>query len=189
MALIAGLDLETTGLSQPEGHRIIEVAVKLYDLETREPKGSFVQRINPERAISADAQRIHGIAFEDLVECPKWEEVAPKMVKVMKAVSGIVAHNGIGFDMPFVRGELMRIGLAMPDVYVIDSMLDARWATPNGKLPNLGELCFALDVHYDPAKAHGADYDVEVMMACYFKGLDQGFFNKPPMPVALAAAA
>lgn len=189
MGLIAGFDTETTGLSQKDGHRIIEVAIKLYDQDTHEPKGSFIQRINPERSISAEAQRVHGISFEDLTASPKWEEVAPKMQKIFRAVNGVVAHNGIGFDMPFLMGEFHRIGLAMPDVFVIDTMLDARWATPNGKLPNLGELCFALGVDYDPSKAHGADYDVEVMMDCYFKGLKQGFFKDIPQPIKLAQAA
>lgn len=189
MGLVAGFDLETTGLSQPDGHRIIEVAFKLYDSVTHEAKGMMIQRINPERSIDAKAQRVHGIAFEDLVLMPKWDAVAPKLNKLFSAVDGVVAHNGIGFDMPFIRGEMMRVGLIMPNVFVIDTMLDARWATPHGKSPNLGELCYALDVDYDPAKAHSAEYDVDVMMACYFEGLKQGFFQAIPPRQSLAKAA
>jgi DNA polymerase-3 subunit epsilon len=177
--IVCGCDIETTGLSQAEGHRIIEIAMSLYDLETRAHKGAFVQRINPERSIAAEAQRVHGISFDMLADEPKWEEVAPKVVKVMRASHFIVAHNGIGFDLPFIAAELMRVGISVPSIQAVDTMVDARWATPNGKLPNLGELCYSLGVPYDPAKAHGALYDVEVMMASFFKGLDKGFFRVP----------
>ena len=188
MKLVGGIDIETTGLEQSEGHRIVEVAVCLYDFDTREPKGSFVQRINPQRSISTAAQAVHGISFEELVSEPVWEDVAPKLVKILKALYLGVAHNGLRFDMPFIRGELMRVGLAMPDVPIVDTMVDARWATPMGKFPNLGELCYSLDIPYDPAKAHGAEYDVSVMMAAFFKGYDAGFFQLPET-LRLASAA
>lgn len=51
--------------------------------------------------------------------------------------------------------------------------------TPDGSLPNLGALCFACGVEYDKAKAHGALYDVDVMMASFFSQFDRGFFSLP----------
>lgn len=185
--IITGFDIETTGLDQSKGHRIIEVAASLYDLETRTLKGKFVQRINPERSIDADAQAVHGISFEELSGCPTWEEVAPKLVKVFRASGLIIAHNGAGFDMPFVGGELLRIGQPVPDVNCFDTMQKGRWATPMGKLPNLRELCFACGVQYDVLKAHAADYDVDVMMESFFVGLDKGFFKIPEIALKVAA--
>ncbi|KCY89039.1 hypothetical protein J831_3542, partial [Acinetobacter baumannii 25691_8] len=38
-------------------------------------------------------------------------------------------------------------------------------------------LCFALNIDYDPNAAHAADYDVDVMMQCFFAGLDRGFYK------------
>jgi hypothetical protein len=58
-------------------------------------------------------------------------------------------------------------------------MENARWACPDGKLPRLGELFFALGVSYERAKAHAAEYDIEVTMACLFRGLDRGFYQLP----------
>lgn len=185
--ILCGLDTETTGLDQSEGHRIIEIAMSLYDSDTRAKKGAFVQRINPERSISAEAQRVHGISFDMLADQPKWDEVAPKVAKILSASNLIIAHNGNGFDLPFIAAELMRVGIAVPKVQSVDTMLDARWATPNGKLPNLGELCYSLNVAYDPAKAHGALYDVEVMMESFFRGLDKGFFKLPEVKMKEAA--
>ena len=79
--------------------------------------------------------------------------------------------------MPFLNGELFRIGLPMINTFCVDTMLQCRWATPYGKYPNLGELCFATSTEYDTAKAHGASYDVEVMMKSFFKGFNSGFIN------------
>lgn len=179
--LVAGIDLETTGLDVTKGHRIVELAMVLYDVDTdtleHSNRRAFCQRINPQRPIDPAAQAVHGISFEAVAMCPVWEEVAPKVSRIMSATKTIVAHNGIGFDMPFITHELMRVGAAVPEVHVVDTMTSARWATPNGKNPSLGELCFATDTAYDPEKAHGALYDVETMLECYFKALKQGFFT------------
>lgn len=183
MSLIGFLDIETTGLSQEKGDRIIEFGIIIYDAITREKKGKLIQRINPERSITIEAQRVHGISYEELVDEPKWDAVASKIAKVIGACKTIVAHNGMGFDMPFIRSELMRIGVAMPEVTLIDTMLDARWATPNGKLPRLEELCFALDVEYDKSKAHSAEYDITQMAECFWKAKDLGFLSLPEITV------
>lgn len=168
-AIAAGIDIETTGLSAADGHRIIEIGVRLYNYHTGQFKGKFVQRINPMRPIDQKAQEVHGISFEELAGEPTWEEIAPKLSAVMSKVQVIIAHNGIYFDLPFINFELMRVGLPIIELPVIDTMMTARWATCSGKNPNLGELCFACDVPYDPDQAHGADYDIDVMCQCFFK--------------------
>jgi len=174
--IVTGIDLETTGLEQEKGHRIIEICLRAYELESRKLKYSLVQRIHPRRSISQKAQEVHGISIEDLAGCPIWEEVAPKVVAIMKASDLLIAHN-MAFDGPFVALELIRIGLKVPEVQSFCTMENGRWSTPLGKKPSLKELCFSLDVPYDPTKAHAADYDVDCMMACFFKALDLGFFE------------
>ncbi|MDL2284885.1 3'-5' exonuclease, partial [Oxalobacter sp. OttesenSCG-928-P03] len=135
------------------------------------------QPINPGRPIDAKAQAVHGITFEMLTKEPEWEVVAPKLQRVISASEIIVAHNGLGFDMPFVTHELKRAGLEVPEKKVVDTCVDGRWATPLGKIPNLRELCFACNVEYDPDSAHAAEYDVDVMMKCFFHGYKKGFFR------------
>jgi len=185
--IVTGLDIETTGLEQEKGHRIIEVAASLYELESQKLLGKFVQRINPQRSIDPGAQAVHGISFDMVSDCPIWEEVAPKLVKVMQKSQIIIAHNGEWFDLPFIAGELLRIGVAVPNVASFDTMLYGRWATPMGKLPNLRELCFACGVEYDTEKAHAADYDVDVMMQSFFHGYSKGFFIMPRVELREAA--
>lgn len=177
--LVAGFDIETTGLDQAAGHRVIEVALIFYDLETQVERGRYVRRVNPERPIDPKAQAVHGISFDELVCCPTWATVGHEVSKLLSKPAAIVAHNGAGFDLPFVNGELARIGLPVSTAPVVDTMLQGRWATPLGKYPNLGELCFACGVDYDPSAAHAADYDVAVMMRAFFHAHRKGFFAIP----------
>jgi len=174
---IIGVDTETTGLEQEKGHRIIEIALLTYD-ESGALLDTWVQRIDPERSIDPGAQAAHGISYSELVGQPKWEDVAKEVSARIGTADLLVAHN-MGFDGPFIAGELHRVGLEVPDVHSLCTMENARWACPDGKLPRLGELCFALGVDYDPAKAHGAEYDIEVTMACFFRGLERGFYELP----------
>lgn len=174
-ALIAGLDTETTGLEIGD-HRLIEVYIGLWR-EDGTKAFAFEQRIDPERSIAVDAQRVHGISSADLIGKPTWEAVAPAVYKVLSIATHFVAHNGESFDGPFLAYELKRAGLALPDRPMIDTMLKGVWATPDGKKPTLQELCFAMNEEYDPSKAHAAAYDVDRMMACFFKGFKQNWFS------------
>lgn len=176
--IITGIDLETTGLKQTEGHRIVEIAAIMYDADCGKKVGQFVKRIDPQRPIDPAAQRVHGIGYEDVAGLPEFEHYAPSIVKILQNSSVVVAHNGESFDIPFLGNELERVGYEVPVIHYVDTMIDARWATPLGKYPTLGELCFACDVLYEPDKAHAAEYDVEVMMQCYFMAHNKGFFNK-----------
>lgn len=178
MTVVAGLDIETTGLDVSKGHAIIEIGMLFYELETGAMLGKYIQRINPQRPIDAKAQEIHGIAFSDLTHEPVWKTVAPALLDKLKLADFLVAHNA-DFDMPFVGVELMRAGLEIPDVHTVCTMKEGRWATPLGKNPNLGELCFALNIPYDRSKAHSAEYDIACTMQCFFKGLKRGFYQAP----------
>lgn len=175
---VVGVDTETTGLSQEEGHRIVEICFRHYDLESRALIGTYTKRINPKRSIDAKAQAVHGIALSELLTEPTWEHLAEEIQDEMAKADLLIAHN-MKFDGPFIALELMRVGLDIPKVDAFCTMESGRWATPLGKNPNLGELCFALDVPYDPSMAHSAEYDVDCTMLCFFRGYDMGFYQLP----------
>jgi DNA polymerase-3 subunit epsilon len=179
MPLIAGSDIETTGL-EPGDHRIIEVYAGLWDSETRELKHSHYKRINPQRTIMPAAQAVHHISAADLEGCPTWDIVSDGYRVFLESADMTVWHNGDGFDVPFVNYELQRVKLPKLTKPTFDTMLSGRWASPVGAVPNLGALCWACGVEYDTAKAHAAEYDVDRMMQCYFKGIDWGWY-KPPV--------
>ena len=176
MTLFVAFDLESTGLLAPE-HRIIEIYAGLYSLETKELIRSFEKRIDPQRSISAEAQRVHGISGADLIGCPTFETVASDLRAFIEQGAFTVAHNGLGFDVPFINAEFVRVGLTKLSRPCIDTCVLGRFATPNGKVPTLGELCFAVGVEYDPEKAHAASYDVQVMTDCFFRAAEWGFLD------------
>lgn len=170
------LDTETTGLDALDGHKILEIALLRFDMA-----GNFldkyVQRIDPERPIDAKAQEVHGISYESLAGMPKFADVVKDIDGQIRKGDFIIAHN-LNFDAGFLAVEFNAAGCSLASMPSVDTM-DARWATHNGKSPNLGELCFALGVPYDPSKAHGAEYDVEVTAACFLEGYRRGFFKVP----------
>jgi DNA polymerase III subunit epsilon len=174
MTIYCALDLETTGLNEPE-HRIIEIAALLYD-EKGVRLGRWTKRVDPERPSDPKALAVHGIPDAELIGKPKFEAVIDDLLMILSKSDNIVTHNGIGFDVPFLKRETERVGRVMPDLKVIDTYVEGRWATPWGKPPKLEELCFACGVEYDRSMAHSAHYDCEVMMACYFHARSTGFF-------------
>jgi DNA polymerase-3 subunit epsilon len=175
---ILGLDTETTGLDPHTGDKIIEVALLTYDADSHELIDSYITRIDPERSINPKAQEVHGIRYEELVGCPKFNDVAHEIVARNKDADLMVAHN-LEFDAGFLVVQLAAAGVAMPNIAVFDTMKEARWATHNGKYPRLQELCFSLGVEYDTSAAHAATYDVDVMMQCLWKGAERGFYTLP----------
>lgn len=190
--IIAGIDIETTGLNQEEGHRIVEIALSMH--ATNDGKGfrklgqTWTQRINPLRPIDPGAQAVHGISLDQLRGCPEWEQVAPKVSSLLSKTHLLVAHN-IAFDAPFVGLELARVGLPVPSCETFCTMESGRAFTALGKQPNLGELCQALDVEYDPSAAHAADYDIDCTMECFRRGVYWGYFRVPLIESLRARAA
>ncbi|MBA8881636.1 3'-5' exonuclease [Phyllobacterium myrsinacearum] len=184
MPIEAGIDIETTGLEKGD-HRIIEVYAGLWSNGIL--KYEFNQRVDPQRSIAADAQRVHGISSADLMGKPTWDAIAPSLIKVVEKADLIVWHNGDWFDGPFLAYECSRVGLVFPKKPTLDTMAAGIWATPDGKKPSLKELAFAMNVPYDTALAHAADYDVKVMMECYFRAKQEGYFQPTDDDVSIAA--
>lgn len=177
MTIIVGLDTETTDLKVEKGARVIEIALIGYELETEQEKFRYVRRLNPGALIAPKAALVHGIRQADLIGQPTFDVIEPVVSKILSKADIVVAHN-LDFDITFLVNEYQLIGRNMPsDAKGFDTVSEGRWATSFGKNPTLGELCYALGVDYDLSKAHGATYDVEVMMQCLFRGMKLGGFN------------
>lgn len=179
---VAGIDIETTGLKQEDGHRIIEIGISVYvtsnGIDFKKIGNTWCQRINPMRSIDAKAQLVHGISLQDLKLEPEWEVVSKKVHKILSQVDLLVAHN-MDFDGPFVGLELARVGLPIPNFDTFCTLEHGRSATSMGKVPNLGELCWAFGIEYDGEIAHAADYDIDRTMECFFEGVRKGVFEVP----------
>lgn len=176
MNYIIGLDLETTGIG--EAHRIIEYCGMAYDSKMQlMPTESILTRINPKREIDPAAEAVHHISLADLMGEPFWEDVAKNIHTQLSNAKLIVIHNA-DFDANFLRKEFERVGLPTITTPTYCTMRSSRWATYNGKVPKLQELCLATGNEYDVDKAHGARYDVSVMMECLKVICKTGHFNK-----------
>ncbi|MGF4097070.1 hypothetical protein ACQF4O_15840, partial [Klebsiella pneumoniae] len=49
--IATGVDIESTGIDFLSGHKIIEIAMVKYEIETQAMVDSFVMRFNPRRSI------------------------------------------------------------------------------------------------------------------------------------------
>lgn len=178
--IIGGVDLETTGLMEPE-HRIIECCIIKYEWDgvTAKHLSSKTWRINPQRSIDAKAQKVHKISEADLIGSPTFSGVASEIAEELDGCDVVCAHNGLSFDFPFLAKELERVRCDLPDFEIFDTMTSGRWATGMGEVPSLQALCYACGVIYQEDLAHAAEYDVEKMLDCLFYGLRRKVYTLP----------
>lgn len=116
--LIGVIDLETTGLFPSRNHRIIEIAIVVTTPEG-EITDQFCTLINPNRDIGPS--HIHGIKSVDVINAPKFIDIADKIVATLKDCVAIAAHN-IRFDHDFLKHEFSKIGSQIPEIPKICTM-------------------------------------------------------------------
>lgn len=115
---IAVIDVETTGLFPHRNDRILEVAAVVVDSQGKLVR-EFVSLTNPERDIGPS--RIHGLTSEDLLDAPRFAEIAASLFECLDGARAIAAHN-IRFDFRFLEAELARFGCTMPQCHRLCTM-------------------------------------------------------------------
>jgi DNA polymerase-3 subunit epsilon len=162
------LDTETTGLSPESGDRIIEIGcVEMVNRRLTGNNKHFY--LNPERANSEDAVKIHGLTDEFLADKPLFSAIADELMEYL-AGAEIIIHNA-GFDVGFMNEELRRIGrprFAEHVGQVTDSLLMAREMFP-GKSNSLDALCKRLEVDNASRTLHGALLDAGLLAEVYIR--------------------
>ncbi|MEI7673566.1 MAG: 3'-5' exonuclease [Deltaproteobacteria bacterium] len=108
------IDLETTGLSPRQGHRVIEIGAVA--IENGAMVEEFTTLIDAGISVPLVVQAIHGITNEMLEGQPKPEEVLP-LFRTFIADSVLVAHNA-AFDVRFLRHEFARLKMGLPNRHV-----------------------------------------------------------------------
>jgi len=111
-------DLETTGI-QIASDRIVEISIlKVFPNGNKESK---TWRVNPEIEIPKQASDIHGITNEDVVNEPKFKELASKVSKMIEG-SDLAGFNSNRFDIPLLAEEMLRaeVNFDMQDRKAID---------------------------------------------------------------------
>lgn len=175
--LVGGIDFETTG-NKVDKDRIVQIGVVVMNLKTGDEKLVIDRLVNPEMNIPNNVVAIHGINNADVLNAPKFAAFAPTLSKLITKLDLIVWHNGDEFDGPLMIHEFDRVGVTLDKLPpAFDTMLKGRTATADGKVPSLGELCYAFDVPYDKALAHDAIYDIRCSLQAFRKGLQLGYFH------------
>ncbi len=108
------VDLETTGLSPRQGHRIIEIGAVA--VEGGAIADEFTMLVDAGVPIPLTVQAIHGITAEMLEGQPNTEE-ALRRFSVFMGDSPLIAHNA-AFEITFLRHEFARLKMGFPNRHV-----------------------------------------------------------------------
>ncbi len=159
------LDTETTGLNPLGGDRVVEIGG--VELVNHIPTGRhFHKYVNPERMMTEDAFRVHGLSDEFLRDKPRFAEIAEEMIAFFgEAV--LIAHNA-PFDVSFINAELdkaRRPALRNP---VIDTVELARDKHPGARV-SLDALCKHYGIDNSRRTLHGALLDSEILADVYLE--------------------
>ncbi|MFO1220875.1 MAG: DNA polymerase III subunit epsilon [Burkholderiaceae bacterium] len=162
------LDTETTGLSPESGDRVIEIGcIELVNRRLTGRNKHFY--LNPERASSEDALKIHGLTDEFLADKPLFAAIAGELLEFV-AGAEIVIHNA-AFDVGFLDKELERAGrppFVRAVARITDSLAMAREMFP-GKSNSLDALCRRLEVDNSNRSLHGALLDAGLLAEVYIR--------------------
>jgi DNA polymerase-3 subunit epsilon len=150
------VDVETTGLSAREGDKVIQVAASVLDA-TGQPLENWSSLVNPGRPVAAT--EIHGITDAHLVGAPRFEEVLPTLVELLRG-RVLVAHNA-AFDWTFLSTEARAAGGALPTRQRLCTLALARKLEVESYGYSLSDLAEHYEV--EQLKAHDAADDVSVL--------------------------
>lgn len=150
------LDVETTGL-QPAKQRIIEVAAIRY--RDGQEIERFVTFCNPEQRIPKYITRLTGIDEIDVVEAPRFAEIAETLLDFVGAAP-IVGHN-VRFDCSFINAELKRIDRPPLGNDRLDTLTLAVRLISGMRRPNLEHVGSTLGLLQN-GRVHRASADAEL---------------------------
>ena len=163
------LDIETTGISFKEGHKIVEIAC--IEIKDFVPTNKiFHELINPKRDVPQEAFRIHGFSFDFLKTKKIFDCFADDFAKFIDNKK-IIAHNA-SFDVGFLNYELSRLGKTqISNENVIDTLEIARSKFP-GTSNSLDALCKRFNISLSRRTKHNALLDCELLREVYINLLD-----------------
>ena len=184
------VDTETTGLKVNEGHRIVEVGIVEIRGYSRTGR-SFHRYLNPERSVSPDAHKIHGLNDEFLSDKPLFSSIANEFLEFI-GNSKLVIHHA-SFDMGFINRELELASCGpIPSAQVLDTLQFAREELPRLGGHSLDALCrhYRIDLA-ERKERHGALVDADLLAEVYFrlKGGGQGMLDLLSADPAQASSA
>ena len=163
------LDIETTGLSFKDNHKIVEIAC-VETLDLIPTKKIFHKIINPNRSVPDEAFKIHGFSTEFLKDKPSFNEIAEEFLNFIKN-KDLIIHNA-SFDITFLNHELSLIKKeSITNNKIIDTLEIARGKYP-GTSNSLDALCKRFNVDLSRRTKHNALLDCDLLREVYINLLD-----------------
>ena len=164
------LDTETTGLSNIEKHRIVEIGC--VELNNQIPtNNTFHEYINPQRKVSEDAYKVHGYSNKFLSDKKIFSEIAEDFLNFIGDKT-IIIHNA-PFDLSFLNYELKIINKKPINIKnVIDTLEIARSKYP-GSQNSLDALCKRFNIDNSKREKHNALIDCYLLKEVYINLVEQ----------------
>ncbi len=164
------LDTETTGLSTADNHKIVEIGC--VELNNQIPtNNTFHEYINPQRAVSEDAYKVHGYSNKFLSDKKIFSEIVEDFLNFIKDKK-IIIHNA-PFDLSFLNYELKIINKKPINIKnVIDTLEIARSKYP-GSQNSLDALCKRFNIDNSKREKHNALIDCHLLKEIYVNLADQ----------------
>ena len=164
------LDTETTGLSIADNHKIVEIGC--VELNNQIPtKNIFHEYINPQRAVSEDAYKVHGYSNKFLSGKKIFSEIAEDFLNFIGDKT-IIIHNA-PFDLSFLNHELKILNKKPINIKnVIDTLEIARSKYP-GSQNSLDALCKRFNIDNSKREKHNALMDCHLLKEIYVNLADQ----------------
>ena len=164
------LDTETTGLSTADNHKIVEIGC--VELNNQIPtNNTFHEYINPQRAVSEDAYKVHGYSNKFLSDKKIFSEIVENFLNFIRDKI-IIIHNA-PFDLSFLNYELKIINKKPIDIKnVIDTLEIARSKYP-GSQNSLDALCKRFNIDNSKREKHNALIDCHLLKEIYVNLADQ----------------
>ena len=164
------LDTETTGLSNTEKHRIVEIGCIELDNQIS-TNNVFHEYINPQRPVSEEAYKIHGYSDKFLSDKKTFAEISEDFLNFIKDKK-LIIHNA-PFDLSFLNYEMRLIKKKEIDKKnIIDTLEIARAKYP-GSQNSLDALCKRFNIDNSKRKKHNALIDCHLLKEVYVNLVDQ----------------
>ncbi|HEX9258208.1 MAG TPA: 3'-5' exonuclease, partial [Acidimicrobiales bacterium] len=137
---IVVLDTETTG--SVTGDRVLSIgAVSVINGEILDPWSVFC---NAHCAITPGSQRKHHLTEEFLADKPVFGQIAEELLAYLaprtEGEQVVVCGHNPGFDVARLRSELIRVGMDLPTLRVLDTRATTKAVgldVPDGSLESL----------------------------------------------------
>ncbi len=165
------IDLETTGVN-PMTDRIVELS--MINVWPGGRSETLTLRINPEMPIPPESTHFHGITDADVLGAPTFAQAAPEILAFI-GEADLAGFNIQRFDLPLLRRELARAGLAID--LTGRAVVDAQ-VIYHRKVPRDLAAAYRLYCGKDLVDAHHARADIE---ACV-EVLDAQLAAHPDLP-------